>query len=185
MEDHQIIELFSGRSEQAIAQLAAKYGKLCLKLSENILKNPMDAEECVNDAYFAVWNTIPPQKPDSLAGYLCRIVRNISIKKYHTNTAQKRNSFYDIALSELEECIPASENVENESDAKELVAAINHVLRRLTKENRIIFVRRYWFSDSIPALAKMFRTSEHNISVRLSRTRKALKKYLEKEGIYV
>lgn len=185
MEDQQIIELFWGRSEQAITQLAEKYGKLCRNLSENILKSPMDAEECVNDTYFAVWNTIPPQKPDSLPGYLCRIVRNISVKRYHANTAQKRKSFYDVALGELEECIPASQNVENESDARELVRAINHVLRRLTKENCIIFVRRYWFADSIPELAKMFRTSEHNISVRLSRTRKALKKYLEKEGIYV
>lgn len=185
MEDHQIIELFFARSEQAISHLALKYEKLCLKLSENILNNPRDAEECVNDTYLAVWNTIPPRKPESLPSYLCRITRNISIKRYHANTAKKRNSFYDIALNELDDCIPSSQNMENESDVKELANAINHVLGSLNRETRIIFVRRYWFADSISDLAKTFQTSEHNISVRLSRTRKTLKKYLEKEGIYI
>lgn len=185
MDDIQIIELFFARSEQAIRQLATKYEKLCLKLSTNILSNPQDAEECVNDAYLAVWNTIPPKKPESLPAYLCRIVRNLSIKQYHKNTSQKRNSFYDIALDELEECIPASKTLENTSDEKELIHAIHHVLCGLTKENRIIFVRRYWFSDSIADIAKQFHTSEHNISVRLSRTRKTLKKQLQKEGIFI
>lgn len=185
MEDSQIIALFFERSEQAIDHMSDKYGKKCMKLAGNILNNRQDAEECVNDSYFAVWNTIPPKKPDSLSAYLCRIVRNISIKKYHGNTAVKRNSYYDVALDELAECIPAAETVEEEVAVKELADAINRILKKLKKENRIIFVRRYWFSNSVSEIAEMFQTNEHNISVRLSRTRKMLKKYLEKEGICI
>ena len=102
MEDSKIIELFFARSEQAISELASKYGKLCLKIAKNILSNTSDAEECVNDTYLGAWNSIPPAKPDPLQAYICRIVRNISIMKYHSNTAAKRNSFYSSALDELE-----------------------------------------------------------------------------------
>ena len=103
MDDKKIIELFYERSEQAITELSKKYGLLCEKIADNILNNHLDAEECVNDAYLAVWNTIPPQNPDSLVSYVCRIVRNQAIKKYHENTALKRNSIYDTSLDELEE----------------------------------------------------------------------------------
>lgn len=185
MEDYQIIELFFKRKETAIEQLSQKYGKLCLKISENILKSHQDAQECVNDTYLAVWNTIPPKRPNPLPAYVCRIVRNISVKKYHENTAIKRNSFYDAALDELEETIPAAATVEEEAAVNELVNAINRSLASISKRNRIIFVRRYWFADSIKDIAEMFQTSEHNISVCLSRTRKMLKKNLEKEGFAI
>ena len=125
MEDQKIIELFFARSEQAIAQLQNKYGNRCLRVAGNILNNRLDAEECVNDAYLAVWNSIPPQKPNPLLTYVCHIVRNLSIKKYHANSALKRNSHYDIALDELEECIQTNETVENELAVKELAGAIN------------------------------------------------------------
>ena len=105
MEDSKIIALFFARSEQAIAELSNKYGGLCLHVADNILGNRSDAEECVNDAYLGAWNTIPPQKPNPLQSYICKIVRNIAITRYHSNTAAKRNSHYDVALEELEYCL--------------------------------------------------------------------------------
>lgn len=185
MEDQEIVELFFARSERAIAQLQDKYGNRLMKIACNILNDRLDTEECVNDAYLAVWNTIPPQNPDHLFTYACRIVRNLSVKKYHANKARKRNSQYDVALDELGECIRSKETVENEYAAKELAEEINRFLGTLSKENRMMFVRRYWFSDSIADLARMFNTSSKNISVRMLRIRQKLKKYLEKEGILV
>lgn len=184
MDDRQIIDLFFERSEQAVAQLSQKYGSMCCSVAQHILNNRLDAEECVNDAYLAVWNTIPPQRPDPLPTYLCRIVRNLSIKRYHANTAVKRNSFYDAALEELEACIPSPETVERTYDARELAAAINRFLAAQSRENRVLFVRRYWFSDSIPEIAEQHGMSRHNVTVRLARTREKLKKYLEQEGIW-
>ena len=113
MDDSKIIDLFYARSEQAIMELSAKYGPVCNKVARNILNNSHDAEECVNDAYLGAWNTIPPQNPNPLLTYICRIVRNLSIMKYHANTAVKRNSFYDVALDELEDCLASSETVED------------------------------------------------------------------------
>ena len=120
VKDDQIIALFFARSQQALTELDRKYGAVCGSVARNILRNPQDAEECVNDAYLGVWNTIPPQHPDPLLTYLCRIVRNRSIKRYHANTAQKRNSSYDVALDELTQCIPATETVESTLSAQEL-----------------------------------------------------------------
>ncbi len=185
LEDTDIIELFYNRSEQAIKELSEKYGAVCSQVSKNILKNSQDAEECVNDAYLAVWNTIPPQKPEHLLAYICRIVRNISITKYHSNTAKKRNSYYDIALDELDECIMSGLSVEDEIDARELSCLINIFLDTLSKENRVIFVWRYWFSDSVQDIAEKLGISSNNVSVRLSRIRSKLKKFLKKEGYVV
>ena len=185
MDDASIIELFFARSERAIAELAGKYGRALMHTAENIVGSRRDAEECVNDAYLAVWNTIPPQRPDPLLAYVCRIVRNLSIKKYHANSARKRNSHYDMALDELEECIQAGGTAEDEIAAKELAEAINQFLSTLSRENRIMFVRRYWFSDSIAEIAGMFQMSSRTVSLRLLRVRKGLKEYLEKEGMWV
>ena len=135
--------------------------------------------------YLAVWNTIPPQKPDPLLTYVCRIVRNLALKKYHENTAKKRNSIYDVALDEIIDCIPASFSVEDELAAKEVAGMINSFLGTLDRQSRVMFVRRYWHADSIEDIAVMFHKSRHYISVRLSRIRKALKQYLETEGISV
>ena len=181
--DENIIELFFARSEQGIRELDTKYGKDCHNLSYHIVGSRQDAEECVNDAYLGTWNTIPPQNPNPLLSYVCRIVRNLAIKKYHTNTAAKRNSIYDVALDELENCFPSSVSVEDEFNAIETARIIDKFLKTLDQENRIMFVRRYWHSDSIDDLAKLFHTSNHNISVRLSRTREKLKKHLIKEGV--
>ena len=162
LEDSKIIELFFARVEQAIVELSAKYGTVCSRIARNILKNDLDAEECVNDTYLAAWNTIPPEKPDPLKTYIFRIVRNISIAKYHANTSIKRNSYYDVALEELESCLAASITVEQES--------------------QMLFVRRYWYSDDISDLADRFHMNNNNVSVRLSRIRNKLKNYLQKEG---
>ena len=185
MEDSKIIELFNARSEQAISELSKKYGAICINVANNILNNQSDAEECINDTYLGVWNTIPPQKPNPLLSYVCRIVRNLAIKKYHSNTAKKRNSFYDVALGEVENCFSSAETTEDEFSAKELTEIINDFLETLDKDNRVMFVRRYWFSDSIGDIAKLFNTSSHNVSVRLSRVREKLKKHLIKEGFYL
>ena len=183
MEDSKIIELFFDRSEEAITELSEKYGQICKSVAENILNNQRDSEECVNDAFLAVWNTIPPQKPEHLLSYVCRIVRNLAIKKYHANTAQKRNSIYDVAIDEIKECFPSSALVEDEIESSDTAKAIDCFLESMDKQSRILFVRRYYYSDSIEDLAGLFRTSKHNISVRLSRIRKNLKKYLIKEGV--
>ncbi len=182
LDDSEIIQLFYERSEQAIAALQKKYADILFSVSYNILKNRMDAEESVNDVYLAVWNTVPPQNPDPLLTYLIRIVRNISIKRYHKNSAIKRNSYYDIALSELENSLSDIESVEEKYEVKELAETINTFLDKIDKKNRRIFVRRYYFADSIEEIAKKFSLSENNVSVRLHRLRNKLKKYLEKEG---
>lgn len=183
MEDDQIINLFFERSEQALAELSKKYGGICHRVSQNILNNASDAEECVNDAYLGAWNSIPPQRPHPLLTYLCRIVRNLSIKKYHENTAGKRSSKYDVALEELEDCLSAPGSVEDDCTARELSEMIGSFLDTLDHENRVMFVRRYWFSDSLPEIAVMFGISSHNVSVRLFRKREKLRNYLEREGV--
>ena len=185
MDDSRIIELFYARNEDAIAQLSQKYGSYCQKIAKNILNNAEDAEECVNDAYLAVWNTVPPQKPDPLLTYLCRIVRNLAVMKYHAKTAQKRNSAYDVALEEIGDCIPSSSSVEDEAEANAVSALIDSFLETLDKRDRIMFMRRYYHSDTVGEIAALFRTSSHYVSVRLSRIRKALKKNLAKEGVSV
>ena len=185
MDDGRIIELFYERSEQAIIELSNKYGAVCRKVADNILNNRLDSEECVNDAYLAVWNTVPPQNPAPLSSYVCRIVRNLALKKYHEKTAQKRNSIYDASLDEIADCIPASFSVEDEVGAKEVAALIDGFLETLDQQSRIMFVRRYWHADSLEDLAGLFHKSRHYISVRLSRIRKKLRQYLTEKGVSV
>ena len=185
MTDERIIELFFARSERGIEELDTKYGATCHRIAQNILGNKEDAEECVNDAYLGVWNSIPPKKPSLLSAFLFKILRNLSITRYHANTAQKRNSFYDIALDELEETISTEESIEKECSQKELTNAIEGFLDTLTRENRVIFVRRYWFSENYTEIAKRTGLTEKNISVRLTRIREKMKEYLSERGILV
>ena len=183
MDDQQITELFFERSDQAIKELSVKYGRSLKNISFNILGSEQDAEECVNDTYLAAWNTIPPQNPDSLYAYVCRLVRNNSLTRYTRNTAKKRNSSYDVALEELEYCIPGSAGLEDELEQKETAECINIFLASLDRDSRIMFVRRYCFSDTIGEIAGLFGTSEHYISVRLHRLRQKLKKNLAEKGV--
>lgn len=183
MDDDRIIELFFERSEQAIKELDLKYGKVCHKVSYNILHNTQDVEECVNDAYLGTWNTIPPQHPNPLLTFLCKIVRNLSIKRYHMNTAQKRNSTYDIALDELEECLASPSTAETDLEIKQLTHTIESFLASLTAENRVIFMRRYWFSDTYEQIAERVGITEKNVSVRLTRIRKQMRDYLAESEV--
>ena len=185
MDDEQIIELFFARSELAIRELDTKHGKACYKLSYNILNNAQDAEECVNDSYLSTWNAIPPQRPRSLLAFVCTIVRNLSITRRRENTAMKRNSTYDVALSEIENSIAASTSIEKEIEAKRLAQIIESFLDTLTGENRVIFMRRYWFSDTYGEIAKRVGLTEKNVSVRLARIRKEMRKYLAKQEVLV
>jgi RNA polymerase sigma-70 factor (ECF subfamily) len=178
MHDENIIQLFFERSEQAIGELDKKYGWVCHSVAYNILNNRQDAEECVNDAYLGTWNAIPPERPNPLLAFVCKIVRNLSLKRYEQNTAVKRNSRYDVAMEELEGCLASSVTVEEEIEARELTEIIQSFLDSLTKENRVIFLRRYWFSDSYADIARQVGISEKNVSVRLTRLRKDLRKYL-------
>ena len=178
MEDAGIIELFFERSEQGIRELDIKYGKACRKLSYNIVNDRQDAEECVNDAYLGAWNAIPPVKPDPLLTYICKIVRNISLNLYHRKEAVKRSSHYTIAMEEIEACIAATNAVEAEIEAVELAHIIERFLDTLTVENRVLFMRRYWFSDSCRDIAGFMGLTEKNVSVRLTRIREKLRQYL-------
>ncbi len=182
MEDKRIIELFFARSESAISQLSEKYGKLCTKIAHNILNDLSDAEECVNDTLLGVWNSIPPNRPDSLISYVCKVARNCALKRYEYNTARKRNSHYDVALEELDECIAAPSGVEQEIDAMELTNDLNRFLAGLKKEDRVIFMRRYYFSDSYEQIASLTGLSVKNVSVRLTRIRASLKNQLKERG---
>ena len=128
MDDSKIIELFYERSEQAIIELSKKYGAVCTRVANNILNNRQDTEECVNDAYLGAWNTIPPQNPNPLLSYVCRIVRNLAVNRYHATTAAKRDSSYDVALDELENCFSAACSVEDELDAREVARIIDDFL---------------------------------------------------------
>lgn len=185
MEDEKIIELFFKRSEQAIAEVDKKYGKVCHRLSHNILNSWSDAEECVNDAYLGVWNAIPPAKPNLLRAYICKIVRNISLKVYYRKEAAKRNSVYDVAIQELEAYLSAPSTVETEIEARELARIIENFLDTLTVENRVIFMRRYWFSDSYKDIAERVGLTEKNVSVRLTRIRQKMKQYLFEREVFV
>ena len=178
MNDDRIIELFFERSEQAITELDDKYGRVCYSVSYNILNNRADAEECVNDAYLGTWNSIPPAKPNPLCAFVCKIVRNISLKRYEYNTAVKRNRVYDVAMEELENCLSSSTTDEEEIAERELPKIIESFLDSLSKENRVIFLRRYWFSDTYCDIAKQVGLTEKNVSVRLTRIRKELREYL-------
>ncbi len=185
MEDVKIIELFYARSEQAIKELDIKYGKLCHKLSYNILNNRDDVDECVNDAYLGAWNAIPPAKPNPLQAYICKIVRNISLKLYYRREAAKRSSAYEIAMQELEDCISSPNTVEAEMEAKELARIIQDFLDTLSEENCVIFMRRYWFSDNYKEIAERVGLTEKTVSVRLTRIRKQMKNYLIEREVFV
>lgn len=185
MEDEKIIELFFERSELALKEVDIKYGRTCHNISYNILHNDLDAEECVNDTYLGAWNAIPPARPNPLLTFLCKIVRNISLKRYELNTAIKRNSTYDIAMEELENCLASPNTVEDELAGKELAHIIEGFLDTLSVENRVIFLRRYWFSDTYSDIAQRVGLTEKNVSVRLTRTRKQLREYLFQKEVLV
>ena len=184
MEDAKIIELYNLRSELAVAETERKFGKMLFSIAMNILSNREDSEETVNDTYGKAWNNIPPEKPNLLGAWLGKITRNLSISRFRKNKAQKRSGI-EIMLSELEECIPSAENTESESENSEITFAINRWLETIGKEERIYFIRRYWYGDSVAELSARTNIPAKKLSSRLFRLRKSLKEFLEKEGITV
>ncbi len=183
MEDEQILALYFARKEQAIAETARKYGALCSRIAGNILSLREDAEECVNDTYHAAWTRIPPERPRSLSAFLGRITRNLAISRYRANHAQKRYSGMEILLSELNDCVPAPEDMEQIMDRRQLSARISQWLEALPEEDRRLFLRRYWYGDSVADLALEWGRTPGQISQTLLRLRRLLRAYLEKEGI--
>lgn len=185
MEDEKIIDLYFARSESAISETSAKYGTMIRGVSYNILKDYSDSEECENDTYNVAWNKIPPERPHFLSAFLCRIARNISFDKYNYNKAAKRNTEFDIALSEIENCVVSNISVETETDQKILSELISNFLRRISFTKRVVFVRRYWYCDSIGKIADDYSFSESKVKSMLMRTRNELRKYLERNGVNV
>ncbi|HHV11830.1 MAG TPA: sigma-70 family RNA polymerase sigma factor [Clostridiales bacterium] len=183
MEDMDIIALYNSRVETAISETDSKYGRLLHRIAFNILSNREDSEEIVSDTYNSAWNTIPPQQPNSLRAYLGRITRNLSINRWHKQRAKKRYNGAELLLSELTDCIPANNNVESELERKELALAIDRWLSSLSVDDRVLFLRRYWFSDAVNVLAKECGTASNKLAGRLFRLRQSLKMFLEKEGI--
>ena len=183
MEDLKIIELFFERKEYAIAETERKYGGYLSKIAYNILFDSEDSEECVNDTYMKAWNTIPPRKPEVLRTFLGKITRRLAIDVFRKKHAEKRgNSEFALSLSELDECIPDKLSAESEFEYNQLTEKINAFLGSLSKENRDIFICRYFYSDSIKEIASFFGTSESKIKSSLFRSRKILKEQLLKEG---
>lgn len=181
MDDNEIIELFFGRSEQALTAVQSKYGRLCSKISYNILQNREDAEECVNDAYLKLWNKIPPERPTSLAAYICKVVRNISLNKFTYNNAQKRG--YAVCIDELEECVSGTNDPEERFESKQLSAFIDEFLDSLDDKNHAVFMGRYWFGESLVDVGKRVGLNEGAVRVRLTRLRKKLRDFLLKKGV--
>lgn len=183
MEDQTIVSLLLSRAEEAIAALAEKYGKRLYSLAMNILGQHQDAEETVNDTYLEVWNSVPPKQPDPLSGFVFRIGRTTALDRFRHNLAQKRNSTYDVPLEELEACIP-SKALEEQVEVRELGRMINHFLDTQSKGNRILFVRRYWFGDSVEDIARELGIRPNTASARLLRIRNQLRQHLMREGYY-
>lgn len=183
MDDESIIDLYWERSESAIHETDLKYGRFCTSVAVNILKNQEDAMECTNDSYLAAWNSMPPQRPSRLRAFLGRIVRNIAFDRYDYNTAQKRNRNMLLILEELEECLISPSLVEEEAEAGQVAELISNFLKKEKQESRVVFIRRYWYSESIDDIAARFHMSESKVKSMLFRVRKRLKEFLNKEGV--
>lgn len=183
MNDDEIIRLFIKRDEQAISAAHEKYGKYCSAVALNILKNREDSEACLNDALMKAWETIPPEQPRNLAGFLAKITKNICLNRYNMEHADKRGGGeVPLIFDELSECIPDNQNVEHAFEQKELIAAVNAFLKTLPESRRDLFLLRYWYCLSVSEAAARVGISSNNAAVTLARTRKKLLGYLRKRG---
>ena len=183
MQDTQIIELYWNRDESAITESDKYYGAYCRKIAMNILNNHEDAEECVSDTWFRTWENIPPQRPNILAAFFGRIIRNLSISRYRAGHAKKRYDGITILLSELDDCVPSKDSTAQAMEEKLLTETIDNWLALLPKDDRVLFLRRYWFGEAVNALAKECGITQNQMAQRMLRLRKDLKLTLEKEGI--
>ena len=183
MDDKQIIKRLFDRAESALEALRARFDRPLHRIAVNILGSGEDAEECVNDTYLALWNAIPPAEPDPLPPYVYRTGRNIALKRLRYDRASRRNTAYDLSLEELEAVLPA-DSPDTALDARELGRAMNRFLSTESRDAREIFLCRYWFGDSVKAIARRMNRTENNVSVTLSRVKHRLKDHLIKEGFY-
>lgn len=185
MEDSKIVDLYWERNERAIALTGEKYGNYLMKIARNVLINEEDTDECVNDTYLSAWNSMPTNRPTLLGAYLSSITRNLALDKYrHSHAKRRGEGQVDIALDELLE-VAGNKSTEDEVEGRMLASAINGFLGQLNKETRVIFVRRYFYLDSIEDIGKLLKISEGKVKTTLFRTRKKLGEYLEKEGYAV
>ena len=186
MKDETIVDLFWRREESAIAETRTKYGRYLTKIAYRILGNLEDCEECVNDTYLKAWNSIPPQRPKTLPVYFGKITRQTAIDCYRRQTSVKRGGAeFEASLDELEECIPAGSTIEIELDGQMLSSVISQYLYTLPQDKRMLFIRRYFYCDSVKVLAKQNGCSQSKIKSTLFRMRAGLKEYLEKEGFVI
>ena len=184
MEDNAIIGLYFDRDERAIEETDSKYGRFLRRISMNILSNEQDSEECVSDTYLRAWNSMPPERPNALRAFLGRITRNLSLDAYRRGIAEKRGGGETaIAIDELGECV--SDGRRLDGDDGEITAVINGFLRALPEFERCVFMRRYYMSEPIAAIAKEYGTTQTRITSMLFRSRKKLRRQLEKEGIAI
>ncbi|HQM00044.1 MAG: sigma-70 family RNA polymerase sigma factor [Ruminococcus flavefaciens] len=180
MDDALIINMLFDRNEKALDELKSKYSRLCSYIAGNILSQHEDVEECVNSAFFVIWKNIPPDTPDDLKTYLCRIVKNKAVDKLKYNSADKRNPQFAVSLEEVADCIPDERG--NDITTEKLAELISSFLREQDEKNRKIFVRRYWYGDPLSKIAEKFNMNEKTVGTNLYRTRMKLKDYLKKEG---
>ena len=185
MDDSKLLDLFWERDENALSEVDAKYGSYYRKIAMNILSIHEDAEECVSDTWLRAWESIPPDRPGNLKAWLGRVVRNTALNMWQRNHAQKRHDGMELMLDELAEIIPSAESTENTIDAHDLGRIISGWLRKLTPEDRNLFVRRYWYGDSIKELSALSGKSAGNLAQKMYRLRKELKNELERNGITI
>ena len=185
MEDAQIIALYFDRNQQAIAETSAKYGASLYRLAHRLLRSPGDAEECVNDTYLRAWNAIPPTRPGVFRVWLGQITRNLSLDRWKSRRAEKRGGGAELLLGELEDCLPAPGGTERAVEDRELAELLNVFLQSLTREGRAMFLRRYWYGESVAEVAEALGCGEGKVKSSLFRSRKALREFLEREGIAV
>lgn len=185
MDDNRIIELYWERKEEAIKETSLKYGSLCTHIARNILASYEDCEECVNDTYFALWKVIPNERPNRFSAFVSRITRNLALKKYEHISAVKRNPAAVTSLDELGDCVSGSESVESEIEKKMIECTIDKFLWGQGEEKRNVFIRRYWYFDSIEMICKSTGYSQSKVKSMLYEMRQKLRKNLEREGIEV
>ena len=182
MDDLRIIELYFERDEQAIKETDSKYGKLCHSIAYNILNNREDSEECVNDTYVGVWNAIPPTRPNNFMAFICKIVRNLSLKRLEFTKREKRSADIIISFEELAAVLPDERYAPNISD-EDIGKIISEFLRNQKEDAKNVFIRKYYFFDSISEIAKRYSFTESKVKNMLFYTRNKLKDYLIKEGV--
>lgn len=185
MEDNKIIELFIDRSEQAIAETAEKYGTFCKMIAYNILRDHGESDECVNDTYLSLWNSIPPQIPQVLKSYTGKITRNKALHIYEKKNRMKRHAdIVDAVLNELEDCVDMTADVEYDSEKREIQTVLIEFLDGLEKEKRVVFVMRYWYMMTEKEIAEKRSLSVSNVKIILHRLRKELKSFFIKNEMF-